>query len=250
MLNASFFRLSSTFVRTIAKRATVCLATCFLASLIGAAETGARATPQDTLSQRLMACTFCHGEQGRAGPDGYYPRLAGKPAGYLYNQLLNFKQGRREYKPMSHLLERLDDSYLLEIAEHFSSQSAPYPAPVPVAMSAQHIARAQQLVLRGDESKKIPACVACHGTALMGALPATPGLIGLPRDYLNAQMGAWREGARRAIAPDCMKEIVSRLDADDVAVLSGWLSSQPIPAKAEKPRVMSNTPMKCGSFAR
>lgn len=38
----------------------------------------------DTLAQRAMACTGCHGKQGRAAPDGYYPRLAGKPAGYLY----------------------------------------------------------------------------------------------------------------------------------------------------------------------
>ena len=30
----------------------------------------------------LLACTTCHGKEGRAGPDGYYPRIAGKPAGY------------------------------------------------------------------------------------------------------------------------------------------------------------------------
>ena len=35
---------------------------------------------EDTMAQRTLACTACHGEQGRAGPDGYYPRLAGKPA--------------------------------------------------------------------------------------------------------------------------------------------------------------------------
>ena len=50
---------------------------------------------EDTMAQRTLACTACHGEQGRAGPDGYYPRLAGKPAGYLYNQLVNFREGRR-----------------------------------------------------------------------------------------------------------------------------------------------------------
>ena len=34
------------------------------------------ATPrafEDTMAQRTQACTACHGEQGRAGPDGYYP---------------------------------------------------------------------------------------------------------------------------------------------------------------------------------
>jgi cytochrome c553 len=32
----------------------------------------------DTMQARVAACTACHGEQGRAGTDGYYPRLAGK----------------------------------------------------------------------------------------------------------------------------------------------------------------------------
>ena len=45
---------------------------------------------EDNMAERTRACTACHGEQGRAGPDGYYPRLAGKPAGYLHNQLRNF----------------------------------------------------------------------------------------------------------------------------------------------------------------
>ena len=49
----------------------------------------------DTMARRTMACTGCHGEQGRATSDGYYPRNAGKPAGYLYNQLLKFRDGRR-----------------------------------------------------------------------------------------------------------------------------------------------------------
>ena len=30
-----------------------------------------------------LACTGCHGAEGRAASDGYYPRIAGKPAGYL-----------------------------------------------------------------------------------------------------------------------------------------------------------------------
>ena len=42
----------------------------------------AREVP-DTMAQRALACTGCHGPQGRSSPEGYVPRLAGKPAGYL-----------------------------------------------------------------------------------------------------------------------------------------------------------------------
>ena len=47
---------------------------------------------EDTMAQRVQACTGCHGPQGRAASDGYYPRIAGKPAGYLYNQLVSFRE--------------------------------------------------------------------------------------------------------------------------------------------------------------
>ena len=46
------------------------------------------------MAQRAKACTGCHGPQGRSRPDGYIPRLAGKPAGYLHEQLTAFQPGR------------------------------------------------------------------------------------------------------------------------------------------------------------
>ena len=46
---------------------------------------------------------------------------------------------------------------------------------------------------------------------LTGVQPFIPGLLGLPRDYLNGQLGAWRSGQRRAVAPDCMAHIARQL---------------------------------------
>ena len=51
-------------------------------ALVWATAAQAAAPFEDSMTQRTLACTACHGDQGRAGPDGYYPRLAGKPAGY------------------------------------------------------------------------------------------------------------------------------------------------------------------------
>jgi cytochrome c553 len=203
---------------------------------------------EDTLAQRLVACTACHGPQGRAAPDGYYPRLAGKPAGYLYNQLLNFRDGQRQYRLMSQMVEPLSEAYLLEIAEHFAAMEVPYPAPAPVQATAGQRQRGEQLALRGDASRQLPACASCHGAALTGVLPATPGLLGLPRDYLNAQLGAWRTGLRKAHAPDCMAEVARRLAPEDIAAVSAWLASQTVPAQAHAVVASAATlPMRCGS---
>ena len=37
----------------------------------------------DTMAARVLACASCHGAEGEGTSDVYFPRLAGKPAGYL-----------------------------------------------------------------------------------------------------------------------------------------------------------------------
>ena len=59
-----------------------------------AAMAGSPATVPDTMAQRMQPCSACHGKEGRATQQGFFPRIAGKPAGYLYNQLDNFQIGR------------------------------------------------------------------------------------------------------------------------------------------------------------
>lgn len=203
------------------------------------------------MGQRMLACTTCHGKEGRAGPDGFYPRLAGKPAGYLFNQLVHFRDGRRHYGPMARLLEPLGDDYLQEIARHFAAQDLPYPpAPVLQGVSGALRQRGEQLALRGDSVRQIPACVACHGAGLTGVQPRTPGLLGLPRDYLNAQLGAWRSGQRRAHAPDCMAQIAQRMDLTDVNAVATWLALQPVPRNSKPVVALTQAPpMTCGTHS-
>lgn len=223
-----------------------------IAAIAGFAVSGpalaAPAVVADSLAQRLQACTVCHGEQGQAAPDGYRPRIAGKPAGYLFHQLLNFRDGRRHYGPMVRLVDPLSDAYLREIAAHYAGLDLPYPAPAPATEPAAVLQRGRQLVQQGDTARQLPACTACHGEALTGMQPATPGLLGLPRDYLTAQLGAWIHGQRRAHAPDCMAEVAKRLTVAEVGAVSAWLASQPVPASAKPAaRPSAELPLRCGS---
>jgi len=132
---------------------------------------------EDSIAQRVQACTGCHGKQGRAASDGYYPRIAGKPAGYLYNQLINFRDGRRQYPLMTQFVDPLSDAYLQEIAGYFANLDVPYPPPQPATVAPAVLARGEALVSRGDSARRIPACVQCHGQALTGVAPAIPGLL-------------------------------------------------------------------------
>lgn len=204
--------------------------------------------PADTIAQRMQACTACHGQEGRATSSGYFPRIAGKPAGYLYNQLANFRDGRRRNAAMSYLLDPLSDEYLREIAAYFASLDVPYP---PVAVPAETrtaLERGAALVARGDAQRRIPACTQCHGDKMTGVRPATPGLLGLPRDYLVAQLGAWKTGQRKSHAPDCMAEVAARLTAQDVGDVAAWLASQAPPADAKPAAAHGSNalPIACG----
>jgi cytochrome c553 len=210
----------------------------------------ADAPVSDTIAERVRACTVCHGKEGRATSEGYYPRIAGKPAGYLYNQLVNFREGRRRNAMMTYLVSNLPDAFLHEIAAHFSSQNPPHAPPAVAPVAADVMERGRQLAMQGAKTRDIPACSACHGDALMGVAPSVPGLLGLSRDYINSQFGAWRIGARHAAAPDCMAELTRRLSADDVSAVAAYLSSRVMPANAVPASALpANPPLECGSLA-
>lgn len=202
----------------------------------------------DTMAARTLACVGCHGDKGRGVENVYFPRLAGKPAGYLYNQLIAFQEGRRRYAPMNYLLAYLPPAYLKDMANYFAAQRPePLPTTAPNAPAAI-IALGQQLVTRGLPDKKVPACVSCHGAALGGREPGIPGLLGLRADYVSAQLGAWRYGTRTALAPDCMQFIASTLSEAEVGAVAAYLATQHVPAQ-EKPAAADTAPlpMACGS---
>jgi cytochrome c553 len=205
--------------------------------------------PLDTIAQRALACTPCHGKDGRAAVDGYYPRIAGKPAQYLFNQLVNFRDGRRFFPMMNYLADRQQEDFLRQLAEYFSSQHLPYAPPLAPAVDRSVISRGEQLVLHGDQSIGLPACSACHGTNLMGSLPAVPGLVGVSGFYLDAQLAAWKNGTRRANAPDCMEKIARLMSTSDLGAVTAWLSTRVVSEDAAaEPQAVEPLPMKCGSM--
>lgn len=204
----------------------------------------------DTLAQRLLACAICHGEKGEGlRKNEYHPRLAGKPKDYLYNQLINFREKRRASPIMNYMVAHLSDNYLLEIADHYARQQPPYPAPV--RGNPDDIARGGQLVTEGDPARKLPACAACHGKALAGVEPATPGLLGLYPAYITSQLGAWRDNKRHAMAPDCMRDVANALTPNDIGAITAYLVAQPVPSDARPAAAGSvKLPLECGGLAR
>ncbi|WP_225781649.1 c-type cytochrome [Xenophilus sp. Marseille-Q4582] len=228
------------------------LTTCWLALLLAAPGATALAQPAASdMAPRVAACVTCHGRDGQATNSGYFPRIAGKPAGYLYEQLRNFRDGRRLQPAMNHLLTNLSDAYLREMAAYFAGLRYPYPPPAAPDLAPGVLARGRTLVFEGDPARGLPACASCHGAALTGTEPGIPGLLGLPRLYIASQLGAWLTGERRALPPDCMAEVGRKLQPADIQAVAGWLSAQPMPSTTQAaPAAAHPLPQPCSAQAQ
>jgi cytochrome c553 len=203
---------------------------------------------EDTIEQRMTACTGCHGDRG-AGIEGVaFPRLAGQPAPYLAAQMRAFRDGIRLYAPMNFLMSRQSDAYFAEIAAWFAAQTPD--ARVVDARRRGPLDRAQfdagdALVHEGRPATGLPACTSCHGPDLAGTTPAIPALAGMPRDFLIEQVGAWKNGSLRGPQPDCMAEVAKRMSGTDIAAAATWLSLQQPVARASA--ATAPLPIPCGS---
>lgn len=198
-----------------------------LAALFVAPVAAAPPPDHDGMQARLAACATCHGKRGQ-GDDtkgsGVYPRLAGQPAAYLYNQLLRFKSEQRTGIPpvviMHRLLESLPDPYLRLIAGYYRNESAPYP-PVAAGNAAQ-LAEGRELVEHGLPGKHIAACTSCHGANLEGMAPNTPALAGQYARYLTIQFEHWAQGARHNALH---ARIARTLTTSQIVAMSHYLAS-------------------------
>ena len=197
----------------------------------------------------MQGCVTCHGQSGQGTRNGYFPRIAGKPAGYLYNQLIAFRDGTRQYPPMNYLLAYLPDAYLREMAEHFAKLRPPFEAQDANAPAdAAVLARGQAIATGGDRARADPRLRRVPRRRLdrHGAGHSRAG--GLRPTYIVAQLTRWRVGDRHAAEPDCMKRIASRLSEADIAAVAAWLARQDAPKNpSPESSNLVRMPLACGS---
>lgn len=202
----------------------------FVMLLSYAQATQASPSVPDTLEQRLAACSQCHGEKGQGNPDmPGVPHIAGKPAGYLYQQLQSFQTGRRDNDAMQYVVSNLTPAYLKTIAKHYASQPIVYVPKVPDGISDEVLAYGEDVVKNGDSIHRVPSCASCHGAKLTGVKPMIPGVLGLSYTYIKNQLHSWRANERSAAGMHCMWVVANRMTDKQVKAVAAWLSSQPLP---------------------
>jgi cytochrome c553 len=139
-----------------------------------------------------QACIPCHGKNGEGNIVMKAPALNRQDEGYLYRQLVKFKEGKRgtheedlEGKTMRQLaLTLADDAAIDGVIKYIQSLSAPLPEPTFTGDAA-----------RGKSAYVL--CATCHGADGKGQPEMkTPSLVGLQDWYLLAAMMKFKEGKR------------------------------------------------------
>lgn len=162
--------------------------------LMGASATAGTTAPHEP---NLVSdtCSVCHGNHG-ISPNAAFPDLAAQTTDYLETQLKNFKDTSRADHDakafMWNIAGPLSDKEMKEVAAYYSAQQPPKGA---TGEDPTQIAAGETIFKQGIDSENVPACSACHGPAAAGTALA-PRLAGQHRQYLVAQLEAFRSNAR------------------------------------------------------
>jgi cytochrome c553 len=172
------------------------------------------ATAQDAAAGKAKAapCATCHGTAGNS-TNGVLPSLAGQTARYLFMQLRDFKEGRRESVPMQPLLKDLSPADLQDLAAYFAAQ--------PLADNGFKADPAK--VARGKAKAAETLCTMCHLGEFKGQ-NQVPRVAGQQHDYIVEQLRAFRSG-RRTNDAGTMSAVAKTLKDEDIEDLANYLAS-------------------------
>jgi cytochrome c553 len=119
---------------------------------------------------KSAVCSSCHGPNGNStNPD--WPRLAGQSAVYIAQQLRLFRAGIRVNPIMKPLAATLSDQDISDLAVYYQAQTV-----AGLEADPSYWQAGADLYRRGDKTRNIPACIACHGPVgrgnIVGGYPA------------------------------------------------------------------------------
>jgi cytochrome c553 len=152
-------------------------------------------------------CSACHGDGGLSA-DPAYPVLAGQSPEAIYKQLHDYRNGARVNPLMSPVARKLSEYQLADVAAYFGHNDAHASLLAGYQLGGDE--HATDLIRRGDSSRQLPACNACHGDHVGGPLEA-PTLAGQRQDYLLRQLDGYARGARRNDLFGRMRTIAGKL---------------------------------------
>ncbi|MBL8331490.1 MAG: cytochrome c4 [Rubrivivax sp.] len=165
------------------------------------------------------ACQACHTADGSRGAVAN-PILQGQHPEYLVKQLQEFKSGKRANAVMKGMAAPLSDEDMKHIAAFYASKQAK-PG---FAKNKDTIALGERIYRGGIAERAVPACAGCHSPNGAGIPAQYPRLAGQHAEYTEAQLVAFRSGAR-ANNPQ-MSTIAGKMNDKEIKAVSDYIAGQ------------------------
>lgn len=204
------------------------LATTVCAALFWAGTSVAQtpAKPDAAKGQAIanQICVACHAADGNS-QIAANPKLAGQFYEYLHKQLVNFKpqggkKAERDNPVMAGMVAPLSADDMKNVAAYFSQQKLK-----PASAKDKELAALGQKIYRGGNAATgVAACAGCHGPAGAGMPSQYPRIAGQFPEYIEAQLKAFRTGARANDPNGMMRGVVARMTDREIQAVSDYVA--------------------------
>jgi cytochrome c553 len=144
-------------------------------------------------------CAACHTSDGSRGSPAN-PIIQGQHPEYLVKQLGEFKSGQRASPIMQGMAAALTEDDMRNVAAFYAGKQAK----------------------PGLAERSIPACAGCHSPNGAGLPAQYPRLAGQHADYTEAQLIAFRAGARKNSAP--MTGVAAKLNDREIKAVADYIA--------------------------
>jgi cytochrome c553 len=189
-----------------------------LSATLAVAATPAPAAKPDLAKGQAIAtqvCAACHTADGSRGSPAN-PIIAGQHPEYLVKQLQEFKSGKRKNPVMLGFATALSEGDMNNVAAFYAGKSAK-PG---FAKDKEGVKLGERIWRGGIADRAVPACAGCHGPNGAGIPAQYPRMGGQHADYTEAQLLAFRSGARGNNAQ--MSTIAAKLNDREIKAVSDY----------------------------
>ncbi|MEO8806735.1 MAG: c-type cytochrome [Burkholderiaceae bacterium] len=189
------------------------------APALAAAEAKASAKPDLAKGQATSTnvCAACHTADGSRGSPAN-PILQGQHPEYLAKQLAEFKAGKRANAIMQGMAATLSDADMKDVSAFYAGKEAK-PG---FAKNKDLVSLGEKIYRGGIADRSIPACAGCHSPSGAGLPAQYPRLAGQHADYTEAQLVAFRGGARKNSLP--MTGVAAKMNDKEIKAVSDYIA--------------------------
>lgn len=191
-----------------------------------AAAQAAAAKPDPAKGQSIagQVCAACHAADGNSVLPAN-PKLAGQFPEYLHKQLANFKpaagkKAERDNAVMAGMVANLSDADMRDLAAYYASQKLK----PETAKSKDLAAQGQKIYRGGNIAAGVAACAGCHGPDGAGIPSQYPRIAGQYAEYIEAQLKAFKAGARANDANAMMRGVAAKMTDPEIKAVAEYVA--------------------------